>query len=149
MPTSQIIVKEGTDTAWPDKVIIHTDGASRGNPGKASIGIFVSDDDYQSIYEEGSYIGETTNNVAEYKAVLRAVELTVQNKVESLSLRTDSQLVVKQIQGLYKIKSEHLKPIFLKCREKIKEIPDFKILYVPREDNKQADSLANQALDLI
>lgn len=132
------------------KLIIYTDGASRGNPGHASYGFIVSDGSGKLLYEEGKYIGITTNNVAEYTGVLEALKYAKKeygDKRLEIELYADSKLVVEQLSGRYKIKSPHLKPI-------IDQIKIFKLElggaihgHVPRSKNSKADALANQALD--
>ena len=132
---------------WPKQITAYTDGAARGNPGSASLGLSVENKEGCPIYEEAQAIGVSTNNVAEYKGVYRVLELAVQNKVQELCLKTDSQLVVKQLQGLYKIKAPHLKPLYQKCLNLIDQIDHFSVVHVKREQNKRADELANLALD--
>lgn len=133
------------------KLIIYTDGASRGNPGRASYGFTISDDKGNLIYEEGKYIGVTTNNVAEYTGVLEALKkakkfLKGQGRIEFFA---DSRLIVEQLSGNFKVKALHLKPIFEQI--KILEMEIGKVFYthIPREKNFRADCLANEALDKI
>lgn len=133
------------------KLTINTDGASRGNPGEASYGFLIKDDNGEIIFSEGQYIGINTNNFAEYTAVLKALEYIEVNKdnleFSEITVVTDSQLVAQQLSGKYKIKSPTLKVIFNQI--KILEMTLGTILYknVPREQNKEADKLANLALD--
>ena len=130
------------------KIFIYTDGASRGNPGPCSLGLQVFDSKKNLIYEESLYLeDQNTNNFAEYKAVLRALELAVQNKAQEMTLFSDSQLLIYQLQKKYKVKSAKLKPIFLACQSFLSQIPQFSFQHIPREQNKGADALANQALD--
>ena len=89
------IVENGHPRGWPTKIVIHTDGASRGNPGPAAIGLVVYDTNGDLLYEYGEDIGENTNNYAEYSAVLKALELAKQNRVSHLILKSDSLLVVR------------------------------------------------------
>ena len=132
------------------KLIIYTDGASRGNPGEASYGFTVSDDKGKLIHGEGEYIGVATNNVAEYTGVLRALEWVKNNfgigRME-VEVFADSKLVAEQLSGRYKIKHPKLKPLFDQI--KILEIETGSVSYthVPRSQNSQADRLANEALD--
>lgn len=148
IPSITHIVKEGSESNWPPEVVIYTDGASRNNPGDASIGLVVYNKEHECLYQEGSRLGVATNNVAEYSGILRALELAKKNKIQKLLLKTDSELITKQMMGHYRIKSPLLKPIYKKCNELKNFIPTFKITHVPREENKKADELANQALDL-
>ena len=133
---------------WPKKVFIYTDGASRGNPGPCALGIQVFDSKQNLIYEESSYLeDQNTNNFAEYKAVIRAFELAVQNKIQELILFSDSELLVRQLQKKYKVKSPNIKTLFHECQSFLKQIPQAKFQHIPREKNSGADTLANQALD--
>lgn len=132
------------------KLIIYTDGASRGNPGHASYGFTISDEKGIVLYEEGKYIGITTNNVAEYTGVLEALEYIKQNFSQSdlsLELFADSKLVIEQLSGRFKMKSEHLKPIFQKIKILSLNLGGMIHTHVPREKNTEADRLANLALD--
>lgn len=132
------------------KLIIYTDGASRGNPGPASYGFTVADEKGKILHEEGEYIGKTTNNVAEYTAVIRALNW-VKNKFGShkiqVNLFADSKLVAEQLSGRFKVKSPHLKLIIEKIKILGLELGGVIYNHVPREKNAEADRLANQALD--
>lgn len=135
-------------TMWPKKVFIYTDGASRGNPGPCSLGLQVLSTDKKIIYEEASFLeSKNTNNFAEYKGVIRAFELAVQNKVEDLVLFSDSQFLIYQLQKKYKVKTPSIKKLFQECQELLKHIPKVRFEHIPREQNKSADALANRALD--
>lgn len=137
----------GKPENWPSSIIIHTDGASRGNPGGASIGILVSSEEQEVIYEYGAALGEATNNYAEYMAVYKALDLALKNKVKKLVLYSDSQLVVEQMMGRYKVKSLHLRPLYEKCKNLSVQIPSILFKYIRREENKRADEIANIVLD--
>lgn len=132
------------------KIIIYTDGASRGNPGPASYGFTVADEKGKILHEEGEYIGKTTNNVAEYTAVLRALKW-VKNKLGSKQLQVnlfaDSKLVAEQLSGRFKVKSAHLKPIIEQIKILGLELGGVIYSHIPREKNTEADRLANKALD--
>ena len=133
---------------WPKKVLIYTDGASRGNPGPCAMGIQILDSKNHLIYEEASYLeSKNTNNFAEYQAVIRALELAVKHHVQKLSLFSDSQFLIRQLEGKYKVKSSNIKPLFEQCQKLIKKIPKSHFEHIPREHNKKADALANKALD--
>ena len=132
------------------KLIIYTDGASRGNPGHASYGFTISDRSDKLLYEEGRYIGTATNNVAEYTAVLQALKYIKKRYGEKqleIELYADSKLVVEQLSGRYKIKSVHLKPIVERIRMLSLELGGVIHSHVPRSKNTEADRLANVALD--
>ncbi len=131
------------------KLIIYTDGASRGNPGQASYGFTVTSIDGKLVYEEGKYIGIATNNVAEYSAVLQALKWTLKNIKGKTQIKfyADSKLVVEQLSGRYKIKSPHLKLIIQEILKLTLKLDDIEFTHVIREKNTQADKLANLALD--
>ncbi|MBI2329770.1 ribonuclease HI family protein [Candidatus Daviesbacteria bacterium] len=133
------------------KLIVYTDGASRGNPGPASYGFIIYDESGKLLYEEGKYIGITTNNVAEYTAVLEALRTIKKNFAKgsvNIEIFADSKLVVEQLSGRYKIKSPHLKPIIEKIQLLSFELGGVIHGHVPRLKNTEADRLANLALDL-
>lgn len=132
------------------KLIIYTDGASRGNPGPASYGFTVSDESGKLLYQEGRYIGISTNNVAEYTAVLEALKYVKNNlgdKPLHIELFADSKLVVEQLSGRFKVKSPHLKPLIEQIQILKLELGGALHSHVPRAQNSRADNLANQALD--
>ena len=139
--------KMGSKQEWPSNVVIFTDGASRGNPGDASLGLVVYDNQENELFCYGKYLGQQTNNYAEYSAVKAALLDCVDNQIEGVTIKSDSQLLVRQITGQYKVKSEGLKPLFKDCIELINNIKSFKIEHVRREYNKRADQIANLVLD--
>lgn len=126
---------------------LRTDGASRGNPGPAGIGAVIEADGTAFAAEFFAYIGETTNNVAEYRALLLALEEAEKLSPASITVRSDSELLVRQLNGLYKVKSAHLKPLFLDAVRRLRRFPEARILHVGREENAKADLLANRAID--
>jgi ribonuclease HI len=132
---------------------INTDGGSRGNPGPAGIGVKIeirNSNDEIRIEEISEYIGETTNNIAEYKAVLKALEWVKINIKGELKIEffLDSQLVVEQLNERYKLKNDGLKPIFTEIKRLVFELGDnISFDYIPREKNQEADALVNKALD--
>lgn len=132
---------------WPNEVVIYTDGASRGNPGPASIGVFVTTPNGEILDRVAEVLGFQTNNYAEYSAVIRALELAIDNKVSQLHLKSDSELLIRQLSGLYKVKSETIKPLFDRCQKLISQIKSIKYEHIKREHNSEADRLANLALD--
>ncbi len=124
------------------------DGASLGNPGSAGIGIVIADCDNNVIKEISEAIGNTTNNVAEYTALIRALEeaAKISNPQNSiLTIFTDSELIQRQFCGKYKVKSPHLLPLFKQVCNLSRDFQDVKIVHVPREQNKHADELASLA----
>ena len=121
------------------------DGGARGNPGDAAFGLVVAWDDAEE--EIGGFLGRTTNNVAEYTGLLAALTWAQRQGVEELELFSDSELVVKQIAGTYKVKAAHLVPIYLKVLAMKRAIPRCTVRHVPRAQNAHADKLANLAID--
>lgn len=134
------------------KFIVNTDGGARGNPGPAGIG-FVISDGVKIVKEGNAYIGETTNNQAEYEALIRAfVELEKFIPEDSrtdvhIEVRMDSELVIKQLRREYKVKDAGLKLQFAKITEHISKFPSIIFKHIPREQNAEADALANEAMD--
>lgn len=134
-------------------VIIHTDGGARGNPGPAGIGVFVTDDQGNQVFAEGKYLGVSTNNEAEYSAfdasldwLLRYVQ---EHNIEKTVWKLDSMLVVEQLNKKWKIKEPRLHVFAQKIWQKLAQLPcAYSITHVRREENKEADLLVNQALDL-
>ena len=126
-------------------VTLSIDGAARGNPGPAGYGIAAEADG--ETLEAWGYIGEQTNNVAEYCALLAALNLARKKGWSRLRVRSDSQLLVRQIEGSYKVKNEGLRPLHGRARALISRLEAFAIEHVPRAQNKAADKLANRAVD--
>jgi probable phosphoglycerate mutase len=129
------------------EVIAHIDGASRGNPGPAAYAVVVESSDGSKLVRFSGYLGTATNNFAEYKALLAALEFALSNHYLRLHVQTDSELLARQIEGVYKVKSPGLKPLQEHARQMIERLESFSIQHVPREENHEADQLANQALD--
>ena len=146
MQTNQKIHK-GKATKWPKEVLIYTDGASRGNPGAASAGLVVYDKNKVCLYEEAFSLGIKTNNFAEYSAVLRALKLSAENKVNRLHLKSDSEFLIKQLTGFYKVKSPNIKELYKECKKWESNIQKVKFQHIQRAYNKRADELANLILD--
>jgi ribonuclease HI len=130
----------------PDAYIVNIDGAARGNPGPAAFAYVIRRPDGSTIRNAGC-LGSTTNNVAEYTALVRALTHAVEIKVADLVLRSDSELLVKQMTGIYKVKNDALRELFMEAKELVKQIPRFSIEHVPRAQNSEADKLGNEALD--
>lgn len=127
--------------------ILHTDGGSRGNPGVAASAAVLFDHQYNKLDQVGEYIGETTNNQAEYKGLLIGLQLAKKNKVSDLVVCMDSELVVKQMLGEYKIKDMGLKDLAEQAKIQLKHFTNYKFKHVRREKNKEADALVNEVLD--
>jgi ribonuclease HI len=127
--------------------IIQVDGASRGNPGHASYGYAVLDPAGNVLHKGCGYIGVSTNNVAEYTALREALKFVLKQEIKSVEIRSDSELLVKQLKGEYKVKAPHLATLYEECRNLLRRLAWYEIKHVPRAKNKLADQLANQALD--
>ena len=126
---------------------LYTDGASRGNPGQAGAGFVVYDSNGEEIAGEGVYLGKCTNNLAEYEALILGITLARQFTPSHLDLYLDSQLIVRQVLGQYKVKSQQLKPKYQQVMALLADVPSWKISHVRRELNKRADELANEGID--
>ena len=135
--------------SWPSQIIAHTDGASRGNPGPAAIGIYITDINGNLLSEVSKYLGEGTNNYAEYSAVIQALELSIKNKVNSVLIKSDSEFLVRQLNGKYKVKSKSIIKLYENCKKLMTKLDSCKFEHVRRENNTEADRLANMALDKI
>jgi ribonuclease HI len=127
--------------------VLYCDGASRGNPGPASLGFVLYDADDEVVAAVGGVIGETTNNVAEYEALIAGLETALDHDVEVIEVRLDSLLLVKQVLGEYRVKAAHLKPLHRRAVHLLTRFEQADIGHVPREENTVADALANEALD--
>ena len=123
------------------------DGAARGNPGPAAYGVVVRRPDGTTHESLGKYIGRATNNVAEYYALIAALDYAAASGIRRLRVYSDSQLIVNQIKGLYKVKHPDLRPLHERAKKQAAGLETFTIQYVPREQNRDADDLANAALD--
>lgn len=128
------------------KLTIFTDGGARGNPGPAGIGVVIKSDG-KTVKGYGKYIGEATNNQAEYQALISALESAKEMGATEIQLFMDSELIVKQIKGEYKVKHPELAPLFLKFYNLKIGFQKFSVSHVPREKNKEADKLVNEAID--
>ena len=133
--------------AASSEIVVHVDGGSRGNPGPAAYGVTVEDANGALVAELSKFLGRATNNVAEYHGLLAALEFALEHRHLRLRVLTDSELMARQIEGRYKVKSPDLKPLFARARQMIQQLEHFSIRHVPRERNAHADSLVNQALD--
>jgi len=129
-----------------DRVIINADGASRHNPGPASIGATIKDEQGHLLVSISRSIGWATNNQAEYRALIAALEKAIGLGARQVDIRLDSELVVKQMKGQYRVKNAALRPLYLRVAELLSQFESFTITNVPRAQNAEADSLANKAL---
>jgi ribonuclease HI len=132
------------------ELVIYCDGGARGNPGPAAIGAVVLDpstDPPTRLATVSETIGVATNNVAEYRALVAALEAAREFQARSVRVRADSQLLVRQLEGRYKVKQPHLRPHYERARALLAEYEDVDLAHVPREENTEADALVNAALD--
>lgn len=129
-------------------VYAFTDGAARGNPGESGVGVIFKDEQGTTLAKLHGYIGETTNNIAEYTALLACLKSAPKTKCSRLVVHSDSELMVRQLLGEYKVKDPNLKVLYLKVQRLLaKAAFDFEIKHVRRELNKEADQLANLGID--
>lgn len=128
------------------KLIIHTDGASKGNPGRAAIGVIIRDEKGALVASISQSIGRATNNQAEYIAIIAALEKVLPLEADNVELNSDSELVVKQVKGQYRVRKETLRPLYERVKQLQSSLKGFKIKHVPRQQNREADKLANAAL---
>ncbi len=129
------------------KIVIFTDGASRGNPGPAAIGAVLRDTEGKIITQISQCIGRTTNNQAEYRAIIVALEKALELGATHVELNSDSELVVRQINGIYRVKNDELKPVHRQVKQLQSRLQDFTITHIPRNRNKEADKLTKKALN--
>jgi len=130
------------------QALIHIDGGARGNPGPAAAGVCITTPDgTEALHEAGYWLGELTNNEAEYQGLLHALKAANELGFENIHIRSDSELMVKQIKGEYRVKAANLKPYFAEARELLGGFVQWSIEHVRREKNKRADHLANLAMD--
>jgi ribonuclease HI len=128
------------------KLIINTDGLSKGNPGTAAIGATIKDERGKTLATISQRIGVTTNNVAEYKALIAALQKAIKLKATQVEVRADSELMIKQLNGRYKIKSIGLRPLYLEAAKLLAQFETVSLKHIPRELNAAADKLANDAV---
>jgi ribonuclease HI len=125
------------------------DGGSRGNPGPAAYGVIIRDGSGELVAKLKKYIGRMSNNVAEYYGLIAALDYAQSHKIRALRIESDSELLVKQMRGLYKVKSADLQPLFERAKKMSQGFESFRIDHVYREQNREADGLANEALDAV
>lgn len=129
------------------RVVVNTDGGSRGNPGPAAIGGVIVDESGQELATVSERLGVTTNNVAEYTAVIRTLEVALEIGATEVLMRADSELLIRQLEGRYKVRAEHLKPLLARIRGLLSRFDRVELEHVRRERNTRADELVNEALD--
>ncbi|MGH2862965.1 MAG: ribonuclease HI family protein [Solirubrobacteraceae bacterium] len=129
------------------KLVLHVDGGARGNPGPAAIGVVVSDLEGRVVTTFSDRIGETTNNVAEYRALLRGLELAAEHGAREVRVINDSELVARQVTGVYRVKHAAMQELHRQAMALLQGYDSWSIQSVPRAQNAEADSLVNEALD--
>ncbi|MHC4394383.1 MAG: phosphoribosylglycinamide formyltransferase [Planctomycetota bacterium] len=130
------------------EIIVYTDGGSRGNPGPSAASFVLTDKEGNRLCTKGIFLGENTNNVAEYTAICKALETAKQLGAKKVTVFSDSELLVRQVNGTYKVKSQKLRPLFQQTVDLLGEFGSWEVRHITREKNKEADKLVNQALNL-
>jgi ribonuclease HI len=131
----------------PEHLVAHVDGGARGNPGPAGYGVVINDQHGTRIAELSRYLGHHTNNFAEYSGLIAALNYTLEHKHSGLRVLSDSELMVRQMNGVYKVRSPELRPLYEESRRLSRQLKWFRIEHVRREKNAEADRLANEAMD--
>ncbi len=126
---------------------LHVDGGSRGNPGPAGIGVVLADAGGETVDTLANYIGEATNNVAEYQAMISGLEMAIDRGIDRLAIFSDSELIVRQLEGAYRVKNEGLRPYYQQAKSLLSRLDEYELKSIPREANTRADELVNKALD--
>jgi ribonuclease HI len=129
------------------KVVVHVDGGARGNPGPAAVAAIATTPAGDEIVERAAFIGQATNNVAEYRALLLGLKLARELGASEVEVVNDSELIARQIGGEYKVKHAGLKPLFLEAMRELRDFEGWSVRSVRREENERADELVNEALD--
>ena len=130
------------------QIEIYVDGGSRGNPGPSGVGVVILDAGGKRLKDISKYIGETTNNIAEYSALLYGLEEALILRADEIVVKMDSELVARQLTGDYRVKDPGLKPLFERAMNMLKSFKAFEIRHIEREKNKEADKLVNRAINL-
>jgi ribonuclease HI len=146
MPSSRSLF-DAHETPPAHYLIAHSDGGARGNPGPSGYGVVIKDEAGQKVAALSEYLGHQTNNFAEYQGLIAALEYAVKHGPKALKLISDSELLVRQIKGIYKVKNETLKDLHARAKELIAQLEWFSIGHALREHNQEADRLANEAMD--
>jgi ribonuclease HI len=145
------MAQSGTKDLFQPKVerhlVAYTDGGARGNPGPAGFGVVIQDETGQKVAALSQYLGHQTNNFAEYQGLIAALEYAVEHGHKSLKVISDSELLVRQIKGIYKVKNPTLQDLYTRARQLIRQLDSFAIDHVLRGKNAEADRLANEAMD--
>jgi len=129
------------------RLSLFIDGASRGNPGRAAAGVYITDSEGKKVSALGRYLGHKTNNEAEYGALLLGLQQAKKLGAESIRIFTDSELIERQVKGIYRVKEPRLRLLHQKVMESLKAFASFEMESIPRQENQEADLLANQAIE--
>ena len=138
---------ESRDNPPANYLVAHSDGGARGNPGPAGYGVVIKDESGRKVAALSEYLGHQTNNFAEYQGLIAALEYAIEHGPKALKLISDSELLVRQIKGIYKVKNPTLKDLHGRAQELIAQLEWFSIGHALREHNQEADRLANEAMD--
>ena len=138
---------EAHDNPPPNYLVAHSDGGARGNPGPSGYGVVIKDQSGRKVAALSEYLGHQTNNFAEYQGLIAALEYALKNGPKALKLISDSELLVRQIKGIYKVKNATLQDLHARAKELIAQLDWFSIGHALREHNQEADRLANEAMD--
>src|SRR5580692_3014524 len=138
---------ESRDNPPANYLVAHSDGGARGNPGPAGYGVVIKDESGRKVAALSEYLGHQTNNFAEYQGLIAALEYAIQHGPKALKVISDSELLVRQIKGIYKVKNATLQDLHARAKELIKQLDWFSIGHALREHNQEADRLANEAMD--
>jgi len=128
-------------------ITAHVDGGARGNPGPAGYGVAISDASGKPVAELSEYLGHRTNNYAEYQGLLAALHYAAENQIKALKVVSDSELMVRQMKGIYKVKHPELRKLYDEAQQLVRKLEHFEIRHAMREHNQIADRLANEAMD--
>jgi ribonuclease HI len=138
---------ESRDNPPARYLVAHSDGGARGNPGPAGFGVVIQDESGRKVASLSEYLGHQTNNFAEYQGLIAALEYAIEHGPKALKLISDSELLVRQIKGIYKVKNATLQDLHARAKELIAQLDWFSIGHALREHNQEADRLANEAMD--
>ncbi len=133
--------------AGPAAHTAHVDGGARGNPGPAGYGVAIQDASGHSVAELSEYLGHRTNNYAEYQGLIAALRYAAENGIKALKVISDSELMVRQMKGIYKVRNPDLRKLYDEAQQLVRRLEYFEIRHALREHNKTADRLANEAMD--
>lgn len=148
MTSDSLFPHEPASPGKPEKILVaHVDGGARGNPGPAGFGVVLENEKGQKVDQLSGFLGHQTNNVAEYSGLLAALDYATKNGFRALKVVADSELLVKQIRGEYKVRAPQLQDLYTKARVMIRSLEWFRIEHTLRGGNKEADALANEAMD--